>query len=145
MTPILVCGSRTFDLTPIMAYVMGPTILSIKGQIEIVEGGAPGADMAAYCMATSLGWQHKQFKADWDLWGKAAGPMRNEEMAVYCAGRKGYCFAFWDGQSRGTADMIRRAKAHGIETIIHEYMPREFYFRKLMQEWQDKLKKHATK
>lgn len=53
--------------------------------------------------------------ADWKRYGKAAGAIRNEDMASAGAN---WLVALWDGHSRGTSDMIRRAVQHGIETII---------------------------
>jgi hypothetical protein len=43
-----------------------------------------------------------RFPANWDKYRKAAGIIRNEEMAAYADG----LIAFWDGESRGTKHMI---------------------------------------
>ena len=53
--------------------------------------------------------------ADWDRHGKGAGPIRNRAMAKSGADR---CLAFWDGESRGTLDMITVATKHGIPVRI---------------------------
>ena len=48
----------------------------------------------------------KEFPANWQEFGRAAGPIRNGEMADYADA----LIAIWDGRSRGTADMISRMK-----------------------------------
>lgn len=60
----------------------------------------------------------KFFYADWNTHGKAAGPIRNEEMASYADA----LILVWDGKSRGSGDMLQRAKAH--ELIIYEHIVR---------------------
>lgn len=140
MTPILVCGSRTFDLGLIMPYVMGPTILPIIKDIMIIEGGADGADYRGRLMAQYYGWPYRTFEADWSL-GKKAGPLRNERMAQFCMlYPTSHCFAFWDGKSRGTADMIGRAVDRGLVVHTHIYHDLELYHKGMLLRWQDKLK-----
>jgi hypothetical protein len=46
----------------------------------------------------------KQFLAQWNIHGKSAGPIRNKEMAEYADA----LIAFWDGQSKGTKNMIEQ-------------------------------------
>ena len=55
--------------------------------------------------------------ADWDKHGKAAGPIRNAEMAEVADA----LIAFWDGQSRGTANMISLAKSKGLSVAVVRY------------------------
>ena len=90
---------------------------NIADDIEIVSGGARGAD--------SLGeqWARKNhvglivFPADWDAYGKKAGIIRNEQMGEYADG----LIAFWDGESRGTSHMINYAKNNGLDVIVVTY------------------------
>ncbi|WP_197026348.1 hypothetical protein [Polaribacter sp. Hel_I_88] len=51
-----------------------------------------------------------RFPAEWNKFGKAAGPVRNKEMAIYADA----LIAFWDGKSRGTKNMIQLAKQNGL-------------------------------
>src|SRR5690606_30354012 len=60
-------------------------------------------------LARELGWHVVAYPADWRRHGRAAGPIRNQEMADAGAD---LCIAFPGG--RGTADMVRRARAAGI-------------------------------
>jgi hypothetical protein len=53
----------------------------------------------------------KQFPADWNKYGKAAGPIRNAQMAKYADA----VILFPGG--RGTANMRKLAKEHGLEIL----------------------------
>lgn len=57
------------------------------------------------------------FPADWDRYGKAAGYLRNTEMAKNADA----LVAFWDGMSLGTRHMIETAKAHGLKVRVKRY------------------------
>lgn len=80
---------------------------------EIISGACSGADKLGERYANEHSIPVKQFPANWSL-GRKAGPLRNEEMAKYADA----LVAFWDGESRGTADMIRRAHAYGLKVKI---------------------------
>jgi len=83
------------------------------GELLIVEGGATGADSLAREWAVATKSHVEQFKADWTRYGRSAGPIRNQRMltdgapdlVVACEGGK------------GTADMVRRARAAGIRIV----------------------------
>lgn len=79
---------------------------------ELVSGDCSSIspDQFGESWAEKRGIAVKRFPADWNKHGKAAGPIRNAQMADYAD----TCVAFWDGESRGTKDMFdqmtRRAK-----------------------------------
>ena len=52
--------------------------------------------------------------ADWEHFGKAAGPKRNMQMAKIADA----VIAFWDGESRGTQSMIECAKDENIPCTV---------------------------
>jgi len=54
--------------------------------------------------------------ADWERHGRAAGPIRNQEMADAGAD---LCIAFPYGIGKGTYDMIERARKAGIPVEIN--------------------------
>ncbi len=86
-----------------------------KDDIEFVEGGEPtGIDRRGREVAIEHGFPYKTFEADWDKHNKAAGPIRNREMAEYGT----HLIAFWDGKSRGTKNMINEAEKKGLKTIV---------------------------
>lgn len=85
---------------------------------EVVSGNARGADEMGEWWASENGIQIKLFPANWSKFGKAAGPIRNEEMAKYAD-----CLvAFWDGKSKGTSNMLDLAEKYGlhIEVVLSE-------------------------
>lgn len=72
--------------------------------IEIVSGCAPGVDRLGEELAKKLYLPIERFPADWDNKGKAAGHIRNGQMAKYAdAG-----LLVWDGVSPGTQSMIKQ-------------------------------------
>ena len=82
---------------------------------EVVSGGAPGIDTLGEQWAEKQGIPVKRFPADWDKFGRAAGPIRNKQMAEYAE----QLLACWDGQSRGTCDMIRTARKQGLNVYVY--------------------------
>lgn len=77
-----------------------------RGATEIVHGGCQGVDVLAGRVAIMKGLKVSCFFADWSI-GRSAGPRRNAHMSRYAD----ELFVLWDGQSRGTKDMIDRMKA----------------------------------
>lgn len=69
---------------------------------EVVSGTARGADYLGEEYANENGIPIKSFPADWENYGKAAGPIRNRQMAEYAD----VLIAVWDGKSKGTNNMI---------------------------------------
>ena len=69
---------------------------------EVVCGGATGADELGEIYAGQNSIPVKSFSADWNLHGRAAGPIRNRQMAEYAD----CLIAVWDGKSKGTKNMI---------------------------------------
>jgi hypothetical protein len=80
----------------------------------IVHGAAVGADQMAGSWARSRGVAEAAFPADWGRDGRAAGPIRNQRMLD--EGRPDLVVAFPGG--RGTADMVRRARAAGVAVVL---------------------------
>ncbi|EYB67282.1 hypothetical protein DEIPH_ctg045orf0011 [Deinococcus phoenicis] len=91
---------------------------------EVVTGGASGADTMGKAWALENGIPHRGVPAEWERWGKKAGPLRNAEMARYaCDGVRGGCLALPGG--KGTADMVQQARTSGLTMMEveanHEY------------------------
>lgn len=70
-------------------------------EIEIISGGAKGADKLGEEFAKEHNIPLRIFPADWSL-GRSAGMKRNQEMANY----GDEAVLFWDGYSSGTSNMI---------------------------------------
>lgn len=115
MFKLVVAGSRSFvDFDRLSADL--DHLLSQKSpdEVEIVSGGAVGADALAERYARSRGLSLRVFPADWRRWGRVAGPIRNHQMAAYADA----AVVYWDGCSRGSADMISSASAAGLRVVV---------------------------
>lgn len=112
---IIVAGSRDFDdyerLARLMDRLTAPYV-----DVVVLSGAAKGADALGERWAFGWMWTVMRFHADWNRHGKAAGPIRNQEM-VDAADAAVF---FWKGGSKGTADCIARAKKKGIRTKVVE-------------------------
>lgn len=85
----------------------------------IVHGDCPtGIDHAMDTFFRLYGFEVEPHPADWKTHGKAAGPIRNQEMVDAGADM---CIAFPMGKSTGTRDCIKRAQKAGIRTIVYEH------------------------
>lgn len=84
----------------------------------VLCGLARGADAIGDQWAKLNGVPVEYFPADWST-GKGAGYFRNERMAV----RGDALIALWDGQSRGTARMIRTARDYGLRVWVQHARP----------------------
>lgn len=110
---VIIAGSQDFNNESLLAQVMEVWRVSWgeKAKLEeIVSGGARGADCLGEQWAKAHSIPVKQFLPRWSEFGRAAGPVRNREMAEYAD----MLIAFWDGVSRGTKSMIQEAKRAGI-------------------------------
>lgn len=126
---IIVCGSQGFNNFRIFERKFKRLTKSIEHPI-IITGGATGADGIAEGFAKfryipylvfPAAWRPKVLNEDSTV-DKAAGIKRNEKMAKFAAQNKpSFCIAFWDGRSKGTADMIARARKYKIPTRVILY------------------------
>ena len=85
--------------------------------IEIVSGGARGADRYGEIFAGTNKLKLTKFPAKWNEYGKSAGYKRNKQMAEYAD----MLIAIWDGSSRGTKHMIDLATERGLIVEIIPY------------------------
>ncbi len=113
---LLVCGSRTWTDRARLWQVLDRLVSKHgDGQVVLIEGDARGADRLAGQLARARGWRLERYPADWSGEGRAAGFRRNARMLHQ--GRPDLVVAFTVGplqHSRGTADMVRRARAAGV-------------------------------
>lgn len=112
MIRLLVCGGRDFsDRRTVYAEL--DRIHAERGVAVLIAGGARGADNLAADWAGMRSIPKLIYNANWDRNGRAAGPLRNEHMLK--DGKPDLVIAFPGG--KGTADMMRRAKAAGVEVV----------------------------
>ena len=113
MKNVLVCGGRSYSDARAVNIA-----LSVIHQIDriglIVHGGAEGADRLADNWAAAKNVSIRRFPADWDRFGKGAGPKRNQQMLD--EQHIDLVVAFPGG--KGTEDMIRRAMKEGVPVVL---------------------------
>jgi len=114
MVKALICGGRGYTDVARLERVLDAAVKRL-GVTEIIQGGAPGADILAKAWAASRGIPQRQFDADWDALGRAAGPARNRDMLVI--GKPDLVLAFMDGAGPGTEYMVGQANCAGIRVI----------------------------
>ncbi len=110
----IIAGCR--DYTPSIDTIASVVFLSEFVITQVISGGASGVDSAGEAYARHNKLDLRVFMADWNAHGKAAGPIRNEEMAKNADA----LIAFWDGSSRGTKNMIDTATRLGLKVYVHK-------------------------
>ena len=117
---VIVAGGREFDDYQLLTHKLDTLLANIDKPIEIICGGATGADAMGKQYAISKNQARISvtvMNANWDRFKKPAGMLRNSAMAWYGT----HLVAFWDKQSRGTKDMITTAKNESLATRIVHY------------------------
>ena len=126
----IIAGSRTVENYEIVEMAIAASGFRIT---EVVSGCAPGADTFGELWAKQHMIPIKRFPAIWaDLshpnavikvnnrgqkYDAMAGKRRNQQMADYAD----QLIAVWDGVSRGTHDMIERARYNGLTVFVYTY------------------------
>lgn len=96
---VIIAGSRDINDISTIAHAFHRVHWNIN---EVVSGGAHGVDRLGETWAKEMSIPVTLFPADWDTHGKAAGHIRNRQMANYADA----LIAIWDGKSSGTLNMI---------------------------------------
>jgi predicted Rossmann fold nucleotide-binding protein DprA/Smf involved in DNA uptake len=109
---IAVVGSRDFaNLSEVREYARQ---LVTDGH-SIVTGGARGVDQMAQRASEELGVGAIVFAPDYKSHGKGAPFIRNAQIVA----EADRVVAFWDGESAGTLDTIRKAVKAGKTVVIN--------------------------
>ena len=114
---VLICGDRNWKDDDTIETEL--SLLHKKHKVDLViEGGANGADLDGRASATLLGIPVMEFPANWDYYKKAAGPIRNSWMIKF--GQPDLVLAFHSDiqNSKGTKDMVVKARKAGIKVRI---------------------------
>jgi hypothetical protein len=88
----------------------------------MINGLAKGADTICHIWASENGVPIEEYPADWNKYGKGAGPVRNKQMLNRLMEKKSsivYAFFYGDpSASKGTANMVSQCQSNGIEPIV---------------------------
>lgn len=117
MFRVIIAGGRDFDNYQLLKEAMDKLLCNITDEIIVVCGQARGADTLGEQYAKEKGYTVAYYPADWKQYRKRAGYLRNEQMAQNADA----LVAFWDGESRGTKNMIDLAKRYGLKVRIKRY------------------------
>ena len=117
MFRLIIAGGRDFANYELLCEYVDFKLSRKQEEIQIISGGARGADALGERYAAERGYLLRRFPADWKQYGRAAGVRRNKEMAQNADA----LIACWDGISRGTKNMIEEATAAGIIVCVKRY------------------------
>ncbi len=123
MKTVIITGSRHYrDPKPIRTVMTA--LLAEYGIYAFRHGGAKGADSLGKYIAENILrlTDIDEYKADWDQYGKAAGPIRNRQMldTEIAKGEDILVIAFPLEDSIGTWDMINYARDNNIEVRVYD-------------------------
>jgi hypothetical protein len=115
---VIVAGGRDFDDYQFMCARLDHFFSQLdKSKLVLINGdgpGDPGADQLAKRYARERNIPVKLFPPDWKGLGRAAGPIRNEQMIT--EGKAQALVAFNTG-GRGTQNMIKLAEQYELKNI----------------------------
>lgn len=145
---VIVAGGRKFNNYDVLKKELDTWKKSKKlnedDKVTIICGCAEGADDLGREYAKEAGFEVKEFPANWTLLGKVAGILRNKEMAKFASeseSEDGVLFAFWNGKSKGTKNMIDTAIQYGLDIHIRSYKDPEYNTTEILEEYYGPLVK----
>ena len=114
---VLVCGDRYWTDVDLLFSTLD-AFHAAHNVTCVIEGEARGADRLAGLWGRQRNITVRKYPALWEVYGKAAGPIRNQQMLD--EGQPEYVIAFHDSlsTSKGTADMVRRAKRDNLPVLV---------------------------
>lgn len=113
---VIIAGSRTLDDVALVRRAVEASGFTVT---SVISGGARGVDACGKAWAADNGIPVEQMHAEWNRYGRAAGPIRNRQMAEQADA----LIAVWDGESRGTRHMIEEARRRGLAVHVYRVPP----------------------
>lgn len=110
----IIAGSRSIDDFKLLEQAIEAAPFDVT---DVVSGGARrGVDVLGERWAKQRALPLTIVLANWAKYGRAAGLIRNEEMARHYQVEA--CIVVWDGKSPGSRHMIRTARKFGLKLFI---------------------------
>ena len=108
MKQVIIAGCRNYNNYTEAKIYIDRCLSNIRRthKITIISGGCCGADKLGERYAVENNFNVVRYPAQWNKYGKKAGPIRNKAMAEIAD----FIICFWDGESKGTQSMIQFAK-----------------------------------
>ncbi len=115
---ILFCGDRNWADEGFVRMVMSALKVNL-GDYTVIEGEASGADKISAAIArVDLNLPVEPYPAEWNLWGKAAGPIRNTKMLREGKPDGVVAFHYDLSKSKGTKNMVEQALGSGLPVWV---------------------------
>jgi len=108
---VIIAGSRTITDRKLVEVAIKASGFTIT---EVVCGMARGVDTVGFNWAKDNNIPVKEFPANWNKYGRSAGPIRNKEMADYAEA----LIAVMVPGSRGTKNMVETATKLGLKVHL---------------------------
>jgi hypothetical protein len=112
---LIIAGTRTITSEAIVREAFAWSLFDWAEIALVISGAASGVDIIGEKIALNKGVRVHCFPAAWEDFGRAAGPIRNAEMVRHADA----LLAVWDGESRGTRDIIRKALDADLFVYVH--------------------------
>ena len=114
---VLVTGSRDWPF-PEVIYRAFAECCAFERDVTLISGACPtGADAIAEELAERRGWNIERHPADWQKHGRAAGPIRNQQMVD---SKPDLVLAFILNNSRGASGTVKMAQKAGLHVRVYE-------------------------
>ena len=111
---MLVCGGREWDDLGVLLK----RLEALPEGTVVIHGACRGADRMGGAVAKTLDFEVEEYPADWSRYDYLAGVIRNQQMLD--EGKPDLVLAFHADieRSKGTADMVRRARKAGLPVEV---------------------------
>lgn len=111
---VVICGDRNWTNKEIIKEFIR---VWLPKHTVIIQGGCRGADKLARDAAVELGYNFITVNAEWNKYGKSAGPIRNQKMIDM---KPHWVIAFHENieSSKGTKHMVGLAEKHHISYSV---------------------------
>lgn len=113
MSRCVICGSRGITDYELVKQAIAESGFQIT---EVVSGTAAGVDSLGERWAEENHIPVTRMPANWEVYGKRAGYIRNKRMVEYVA-PEGCVIAIWNGSS-GTKHTIDLAGQHNVKLFV---------------------------
>lgn len=115
---VLVCGDRHWTNEGVITKFLDRLDRLIPDVLEIIDGHARGADQMAHSWGDKNRITVHCFPAKWQIYGAAAGPIRNSEMLKKAKPDLVVGFHNNIEESQGTKDMLTKALKAGVRVRL---------------------------
>lgn len=116
---VIIAGGRDFNDLSLLSLICDRLLIKVTRlyNVIILSGTARGADKLGEQYAQNSNFMIERYPADWETHGRKAGIIRNQQMAD----KADALIAFWDGNSKGTQNMIASARKKGLPVRVIRY------------------------